>query len=278
MVTSAPRWKTAISKALEKSEKSNVMQLATIESTYSSGPIPKARSIIFRSFLFPPSPTTSSSTDPDESKPLLISTTDIRSPKVTQLQANSRLELAWWFEGSQEQFRISGVGCIVPSPNVEEYREHHEQFRRFVQSTKSGTLTSSGGLAALARLDSGSGSGGGDEDSRSGGFDWEQKRIQVFKTMSKYMKASWCRPVPGSPLIGGEDEAKKWPETVEEPKEGDENYEQKKKNWETALRNFALVVVDPVEIDYVELGVMPNKRTRFWRTEEGRWEEMALVP
>ncbi|KAK7464365.1 hypothetical protein VKT23_006532 [Stygiomarasmius scandens] len=246
-MTTAPRWKTAISNALEKSSKSNVIQLATIDAN-STGPIPKVRSLIFRSFLTPSG---------SASQPLLLSSTDIRTQKVQQLNTNHKLELAWWIEGTQEQFRVSGIGCVVPAREDESY----EIFERFVQSTRSGTSTSSGGLAALVREN----------------FDWEKKRVEVFKTMSSHMKASWCRPVPGSPLIGGEDEAKKWPKTVEEPKDGDGD-EENRRNWETALRNFALVLVDPTEVDYVELGVIPNKRTKFWRTEEGQWEEMALVP
>lgn len=95
--------------------------------------------------------------------------------------------------------------------------------------------------------------------------------------MSAHMKASWCRPVPGSPLLGGDEEAKKWPERVEEPKDGDGN-EENRKNWETALANFALVVIEPLEVDYVELGVMPNRRAKFWKNGDGVWEEQAVVP
>jgi len=90
------------------------------------------------------------------------------------------------------------------------------------------------------------------------------------------MKASWCRPIPGTRLEGGYDEAKKWPERVQEPKEGDD--EQVKKNWDMALDNFAVVLIDPDEVDFVELGVMPNRRTRFWRNSDGSWDSEALVP
>ncbi|KAF5346163.1 hypothetical protein D9758_009968 [Tetrapyrgos nigripes] len=271
----APRWKTAISNALEKNSKSVVIQLATIENHSQGIHIPKVRSCIFRSFLEPSS---------SPAHPLILSSTDIRSPKVQQIFTNPKVELAWWIEGAQEQFRVSGIGCIVPAPpstsattsafastgtdGTPDQEDHHldrsslyASFEQFVQSTRSGTETSTGGLASLVREN----------------FDWEKKRVEVFKTMSAYMKASWCRPVPGSPLQGGEDEAKKWPEKVEEPAEGDGN-EENRRNWETALRNFALLLVDPIEVDYVELGVVPNRRTKFWRTEEGKWEEMAVVP
>jgi len=70
--------------------------------------------------------------------------------------------------------------------------------------------------------------------------------------------------------------AKKWPVKLEEPTDGDS--EEARKNWEAALENMALLVIDPTEIDFVELGVRPNRRTRFWRTSDGGWEEEALVP
>lgn len=62
----------------------------------------------------------------------------------------------------------------------------------------------------------------------------------------------------------------------------DIDYEQKAKDWTTALRNFALVLIEPLEIDYVELAAVPNRRTHFWREkaeERGLpWIEEAVVP
>ena len=122
-------------------------------------------------------------------------------------------------------------------------------YKHFLHGTRAALGGS--GIAALSKED----------------FDWEEKRKEMFGGMSRHMKATWCRPVPGSRLEGG-DEAR-WPVTVDD--EGDVN-------WQTALGNFALVVVDPTEVDYVELGPIPQRRTRFWRTPEGLWEEEAVVP
>ena len=109
------------------------------------------------------------------------------------------------------------------------------------------------------------------------GFDWEAKRVEVFKSLSGKMKATWCRPViPGTRLEGGQDEAKRWPVSIEEPKEG--ATEEEKSNWEMALHNFALGVIDPTGVDFVELGVVPNRRTKFTRSKEGTWGEEELVP
>ncbi|KAJ8084981.1 hypothetical protein AAF712_004559 [Marasmius tenuissimus] len=252
-MASVPRWKTALSNALSENKKSVVLQLASIEPGSS---IPHVRSHIFRSFLAPPE---------DDRLPLILTSTDVRTPKVKQIVANPHVELAWWIEGKQEQFRIAGLGCIVPAPGNPLFKD----FERVVKNAEP-----SSGLRKLV------GDAGTD-------FEWEAKRKEVFATMSAHMKASWCRPVPGSPLTGGEEEAKKWPVRVDEPgkEKGEDGKEvseedkaKNKKNWETALSNFALVIVDPTEVDYVELGVIPNKRTNFWRNEQGLWEEKPVVP
>ncbi|KAJ3739759.1 hypothetical protein DFH05DRAFT_1512692 [Lentinula detonsa] len=249
MAQNAPRWQSAINSALEKYEKSVVMQLASIDVT---SPIPNVRSLIFRSFVNPIS---------NPGLPLILTTTDVRSPKTAQIIANPHVHIAWWIEGTQEQFRVSGLASIIPSPQD----PLHKHFLH--SATSSAASSPNTGMAALNREN----------------FDWEAKRKEVFKTMSAHMKASWCRPTPGSPLVGGEEEAKKWPERVDEPKDlerPDESEEDKenRKNWETALRNFALILVDPTEVDYVELGVLPNRRTQFTRSSQGTWKEQAIVP
>jgi hypothetical protein len=153
--------------------------------------------------------------------------------------ANPHVQIAWWIDGSQEQYRIAGKAHIIPAPG-------HALHRHFVHTLSEGQ-----------------------------NYDWEAKRIEVFKKMSPVMKASWCRPTPGSRLEGGEDEAKKWPVEIEEPKPGDE---EGKRLWDMSLSNFALVIIEPQDVDYVELHPIPNRRTRFWRTSGDVWNEEALVP
>ena len=189
--------------------------------------------------------------------PLLLSTTDIRTPKVAQLTANSTAELAWWIEGTQQQYRITANIYLVPGP------EHslHSHFEHALSRSQDGT-----GLALFK-----------DED-------WESQRLQMFRSMSAYMKASWCRPVPGSQLKGGQEEAKKWPERIEDPSAHedfpDDKYNENLRNWKKALANFALVVIDPIEVDFLELGVVPNRRMRFFKTprKHGLWDDEELVP
>jgi hypothetical protein len=215
------------------------MQLASIDPNV---PTPRVRSHIFRAFL-------SASSTP--SLPLIVTTTDIRTPKATQITSNSRVELAWWIEGTQEQYRISGLASVIPHPT-------HPLYRCFSDNIKNAPKESA--LTSLTRE----------------GFEWEEKRKEIFKGLSAHMRASWCRPVPGSRLPGGEEEAKKWPAKIEMPTDGDG--EEARQNWETALGNFALLIVDPTEVDFVELGMVPNRRTRFWKTGDGVWKEEALVP
>ncbi|KAG5339495.1 hypothetical protein C0989_004011 [Termitomyces sp. Mn162] len=237
--SAVPRWKTAITNALADHEKAIVVQLASIDPTT---PVPHVRSLIFREFISPRS---------KPSLPLFLTTTDIRTPKISQIISNPHVEVAWWIEGTQEQFRISGIASAIPAPTNSLYKHFLHNVEHAVPNSAVATLK--------------------DEH-----FDWEAKRKESFENMSAHMKASWCRPTPGSPLEGGEEEAKKWPIRLEEPSEdGDE---EAKKNWDTALGNFALLIVDPTDVDYVELGVIPNRRTRFWRTSDGSWDSEATVP
>ena len=172
-----------------------------------------------------------------------------------QLTANPTAELTWWIEGTQEQYRITANVYLVP------HLEHplRSQFEHTLSLSKDGT-----GLALFK-----------DED-------WESRRLEMFKSMSPYMKATWCRPVPGSRLIGGREEAKRWPERIEDPS-AHEHLPDAKYNellWKQALKNFALVIIDPIEVDLLELGVFPNRRTRFFKSAEnhGLWDEEDLVP
>ncbi|KAJ7292692.1 pyridoxamine 5'-phosphate oxidase-domain-containing protein [Mycena rebaudengoi] len=235
-----PRWKTAITSALAKHDKLPVIQCASIDP---STPVPHVRCLIFR--LCMGSPRLCSLSCPpqdDPSHPLLVLTTDVRTPKTAQMIANPHVQVVWWFDSTQEQYRIAGRAHIIPAPG-------HALHKHFIHSVQ-----------AL---------------SHGAAFDWEAKRQEVFRSMTAERKASWCRPVPGSRLEGGQEEAKKWPVEFEEPKEGDE---EGKRNWETALSNFALIVIEPTDVDYVELGPVPNQRTRFWMTAKGEWTEEELVP
>ncbi|KZT23282.1 hypothetical protein NEOLEDRAFT_1096275 [Neolentinus lepideus HHB14362 ss-1] len=95
-------------------------------------------------------------------------------------------------------------------------------------------------------------------------FDWEKKRREVFESLPAPIKASYLRPAPGS-AIEAEGEANKTSvETAPKLEEG--------------LNNFALVVFEPVKVDYVEFGINPHRRTVFTRNEDNEWTERNVVP
>ncbi|KIM69926.1 hypothetical protein SCLCIDRAFT_1207173 [Scleroderma citrinum Foug A] len=179
MTTTAHKhWFTALSDALDKTKRegnlSGVFQLATCDKLSS---VPRVRTHILRAFLAP-------STHP--TIPLLITTTDIRSTKIGQITAegSSRIEAVFWTESTMEQFRVMGPVYIVPSPPYATVLPQPGQSPVF---------------DVLRETD---------------GVDWEQTRCDTFNALSSGMRASWCRPAPGSPLKGGYGEGLKWPQTV----------------------------------------------------------------
>lgn len=77
-------------------------------------------------------------------------------------------------------------------------------------------------------------------------------------------------------MKGGYDEAKKWPETI--PTTSGAANEKEKELVEQALGNFALVLIEPTYVDWVQLGIVPNRRTFFHRGDDGFWTETIVVP
>jgi len=206
------------------------MQLATVDKT-----VPQVRSCIIRELISP---------DGIEHLPIVLTTTDIRTPKVEQILANDTAQINWWIEPSMDQFRLTGKVSLVPEP--------------------SNGVIHSGGNAAFERLS-------------AGGFDWEAKRVQIFDSLSGRMRASWCCPMaPGSPMEGGYEEAKKWPKDV--PTSTGATNEKEKELVEQALGNFTLVLIEPTFVDWVQLGVVPNQRTFFYRGDDESWTETIVVP
>lgn len=235
MAARSARWHDALKLALQKEEgMKHVFQLATSDFNNTT---PHVRSHILRDHIIHPSL---------PSLPLLLTSTDIRTPKVIQIKSNPnhRVEAHFWNHATNEQFRISGRAAIYPSPDLKEKK----------------------GIKGVGEVY---------DAFQSQGWDWEDERRKQFDSVGAHMRASWCRPVPGSPMDSYSD-AEKWPVKVAKP--GEEGYDAK--DYEEALGNFALLLIDPIEVDYVELGVMPNRRTKFVRQEsdDQRWKEMILVP
>ncbi|KAL5519422.1 hypothetical protein ACEPAH_1105 [Sanghuangporus vaninii] len=247
----APRWQRIIDEALREDQNACVYQFATLGSNSILGVTsPRVRTVVHRAFLTPRSP----------AHPILLTTTDVRTAKATQLAENTRVELAWWLPKAQAQIRILGNAYVRPSPDF------HLIGADSISGEDKRTIEN-----AVAKLQSAFPA----KELGGEGFDWEKERIKRFDATGAHMRASWVRPVPGSRLSDSGD-AKEFPETLPKSDEAGD----KKELVATALKNFALVIIDPLEVDYVEVGVMPNRRTRFFRESagEGGWKEEALVP
>lgn len=147
-----------------------------------------------------------------------------------------------------EQFRIMGPVYIVPSPSY----------------TAVLPLPGESSVFDVLR--------------ETDGVDWEQTRRDTFNALSSGMRASWCRPIPGSPLKGGYDEGLEWPRTVPKLGEASEIGEEPGRSLE-AFSNFALLIIEPLRVDYLELGTVPERRTIYAR-EPGQleFEETIVVP
>ncbi|KAF8588562.1 hypothetical protein K439DRAFT_1384356 [Ramaria rubella] len=221
-----PRWLDILSQILSE-DRNPVYTLSTVLLT-SAGAVPRSRSVIHRGLI-----------TPSHFKPLLLATTDIRTPKAHQLHVNTSSEATFWFSKSNIQFRISAITHLLPHPS-------HSWNALFPRDELSGDT----------------------------GFDWEQHRLKMFDDMSAHLRASFVRPVPGTPMESY-DEAKKWPVTA--PRRGETDGEEEERIVEQALNNFALVVLNPIEVDFLELGPIPNRRTKWTKKEEG-WEEQIVVP
>ena len=181
------------------------------------------RHLIHRSLL---STTTSS-------RPLLVATTDVRTPKVSQLYSSGCVaEIAWWIEEAGEQYRITAKTYVLPVAG-------HDLHGRFPFE-----------MLALERSE-GEEEGGGDNVTM-----WERERIDTFDNkMGDVLRASFCRPKPGSPLPGGYDSANEWPERLPRSSEAAKGTEEAKQVTE-ALNNFALVVFQPTKVERIELGIV----------------------
>ncbi|WFC96203.1 tRNA-dihydrouridine(20) synthase [NAD(P)(+)] [Malassezia brasiliensis] len=93
-----PGWKAWIQEALadSKSDRSaGYYALATL-----CGGVPHVRHVVHRGFL--------------RDSTTLVTTTDVRAPKVEEIRAQSAVELAWWIAPAKVQFRISGTASVLP--------------------------------------------------------------------------------------------------------------------------------------------------------------------
>lgn len=135
------------------------------------------------------------------------------APKSQQLAKNPDFELAWWFAPSGDQFRIKGRAYVLGRPD-------HPTTKTFL--SEHGQRLAPPGLQK-------------DDE-----FNWEDERKRIFEKISPPIRASFLRPIPGTPLKeserkdggGGDYDPSTWPEELK--MDGDE------KSLKESFANFAL--------------------------------------
>ena len=104
------------------------------------------------------------------------------------------------------------------------------------------------------------------------GIDFENERVRIYNEMSSALRSSFAKPfAPGSIRHANQD-------TSSYPSEVDINYDDK---WyKLGLDHFVLVVLDPIQIDYVDLETLPNIRRIYKRVEDvdDKWSEEDVHP
>lgn len=123
------------------------------------------------------------------------------------------------------QYRIRGRAFILPHPS-------HPLYAKFPHSRLSPYTKSQ-------------------ESSKP--FDWDSERVRIFRKMSPALRASYCRPTPGTPLShNGENGTDIDPKTfpTELPTDLDAKTDEEKMHIKEALLNMAIIVIEPFDIDW----------------------------
>lgn len=250
---SLPRWVDTLRSTLTKNLKENKDLISYAFATIDSqSKVPKVRYVVHRGFVNERRKDGDGSHNlvkDDEDQELitdkLVVTTDARTPKSIQLANDPSVEIAWWLAATQHQFRILGQAYILPSP-------------KFSETSSSQFPFPADRLAPYP------------------GFNWEDERVRQFRKLSPELRASFVRPVPGTKLSEWDGKMEDLPQTLVEGYD-EANTDEEKKQLDQALHNFALIVIDPQEIDLVDLGSQPNVRTKWFRKNE-QWQEEGVVP
>jgi pyridoxamine 5'-phosphate oxidase len=173
-----------------------------------------------------------------ESDILLQTTTDIRSPKTDQIESRPEsIEVAWWLPKSNIQYRLTCTAYLLPHP-------FHPLWTGFPAWMLGPNV------------------------------DWEHERLKAYDALPGVLRAKFCHPIPGSRLENPED-ANKWPKEL--PKRAEAADGKEKGQVDTALKNFAVLLLEPREVDVLELAPDPNLRTKYVKVDGG-WTEESVVP
>ncbi|KAL8276942.1 hypothetical protein RQP46_010670 [Phenoliferia psychrophenolica] len=248
----APRWVDLVQDSLNKSMAKDPGQIAyALSSSSDNGP--RVRMVVHRGFLnerrpnedpsWSENPGKDAEGHPWTSSTMLV-TTDVRGPKAKQILGSSLVEFVWWHSTTQHQFRVRAKAFILPPAG--------HTFLSLFPSTE----LSPPGLA---------------------NFNWESERLRQFRKLNGPLRASFVRPIPGTPLEGTDIDPSTFPKTL--PSDLDESATPKEKEQiREALKNFSLIVMDPFDVDMCDLSTDPHERVQWTKAEDGKWAESAVVP
>lgn len=236
----APRWRTAIEKALEDDPKADskqfivgilplvqytayivislVYQLSTTSTTPENSVIPRphVRSIGHRGFLDSNSP----------AMPLLLTTTDARTPKLSELAHNASVELAWNFPCSKAQARIAGL-CYVYI--ARSFVLSDGDCKRLTREQQLEIAWSAHLMRSAFKRAVTDGVLGPKE------YDWKRERRFLFESGSGTLRAWGARPTPGLMLLP-EDNPSSWPETIPTLAEAEQDKSEEGKKMLTVVK------------------------------------------
>ena len=105
--------------------------------------------------------------------------------KPVHLAAHSDVEIAWWIEPTNTQFRISGPAVTIASPKVESSDKVQEKLKKLDPT--------------------------GDEKNTDW---WEKERARLWKSVSGHLRAGFARPAPGTPLDKADRKPEEWSESI----------------------------------------------------------------
>ncbi|MBW0544837.1 hypothetical protein O181_084552 [Austropuccinia psidii MF-1] len=238
------KWKDLLNETLSKSMRENKDSVTYCFSTISINPsnqLPQSRLLVHRGFVNERRKNDDPSTNPIDanSTTTMLACTDIRSPKIDQIVDRK----------SPTQQGLPASICWWFLPTGEQYRIQTRAYIIPPPSWKScfPTFPINQGLGP------------------STDFNWEEERLRIFEKLSPDLQASFLRPTPGKRIEKGS--TKDWPQRLE-------NHQMKT----DALKNFALLVLDPVTVDLVRLKTNPHERFMWQKRSSSEWEEIELIP
>ncbi|KAM0788112.1 hypothetical protein ACM66B_001279 [Microbotryomycetes sp. NB124-2] len=236
-------WVDRLKKSLDSSMAQTSDAITYALATYDAAAGPSSRFVVHRGFVNERRPREpiewSRNTIETPFTTNMVVTTDIRSPKVQQILTSPYVSLSWWMSPTMMQFRIRAKAYILSPPGF---------------SSPDSTSFPAQSLQP------------------SPGFDWEQERLRHWRKLTPELRASFLRPAPGSAVTG---DPNQW--LAEMPHDLEVSSDRHKELNKIALSRFALIVLEPHEVDVCELVEHPHKRT-VYKLSEGEWTSSDAVP